>query len=117
MANRRKFFENYDRDDGRHRNRLERNFFASIEQLRKFEERLDENQKAALKAHVERYRLDLTYSKNHELPSEAELVSFEGDFQDPHFTSAQAAAFPLYQDDREESSGTMDDYLAYKASK
>jgi hypothetical protein len=117
LINRRKYWEDFDRDDGRHRKKLEKNFFASIEQLRKFEERLDGRQKAALLRHVERYRPDNTYSTNHALPFEAAPVAFEGEFEDPHFTEEQIEAFKAYAEDREESVGTIDDYLAYKAEK
>jgi hypothetical protein len=117
LTSRRKYFEDFDRDDGRHRKRLERNFFNTIEQLRAFESRLDARQKEALLNHVERYRKDHTYSSNHEISPEAEAVEPEGDFPDPHFTALQIEAFKLYAEDREESSGTMDDYEAYKASK
>jgi hypothetical protein len=117
LTNRRKYWEDFDRDDGRHRKKLERNFFASIEQLRRFEEKLDGRQRAALLQHVERYNPDSTYSKNHELPFEAEKVSFEGEFEDPHFTEEQIEAFKAYAQDREETMGTMDDYVAYKAEK
>jgi hypothetical protein len=117
LTNRRKYWEDFDRDDGRHRKKLERNFFASIEQLRRFEEKLDGRQKAALLQHIERYNPDSTYSKNHDLPFEAEKVSFEGEFEDPHFTEEQIEAFKAYAQDREETMGTMDDYVAYKAEK
>lgn len=117
LTNRRKYWEDYDRDEGRHRKKLERNFFASIEQLRRFEEKLDGRQRAALLRHVERYNPDNTYSKNHELPFEAEFVATDGEFEDPHFTEEQIEAFKAYAQDREETQGTMDDYLAYKAEK
>ena len=117
LTNRRKYYEYFNREDGRHRKRLEKNFFGTIEQLRRFEEKLDPRQKEALLKHVERYRLDLTYSGNHELSPDAEAVSFEGEFDDPHFTDAQKEAFAAYAEDREESSGSFADYEAYKASK
>lgn len=117
MVNRRKYFEYYDRDDGRHRRRLEKNFFASIEQLRRFEEKLEEWQKEHLKLHVDRYRLDVTYSSNRSISTDADPVTAEGEFDDPHFTELQKEAFALYAEDTEESSGTLDDYQAYKASK
>lgn len=117
MINRRKYFEYFDREEGRHRRRLEKNFFTSIEQLRRFEERLEPWQKELLKAHVDRYRLDLTYSGNHELSPVAEPAPLEGDFPDPHFKEEQVEAFTAYAEDREESVGTYDDYLQYKAAK
>lgn len=117
MVNRRKYFEYYDREDGRHRRRLEKNFFASIEQLRRFEEKLESWQKEHLKKHTDRYRLDHTYTSNHALPVEGEEIGFEGEFADPHFTEDQREAFLQYEKDTEESSGTLEDYQAYKASK
>lgn len=117
LTNRRKYYEFFNREDGRHRRRLEKNFFNTIEQLRRFEEKLDGRQREALQAHVERYRLDLTYSSNHQISPIPEPVERTGDFADPHFTPVQAEAFKLWADDKEESVGTIDDYLAYKASK
>ena len=117
LTNRRKYYEDFNRDEGRHRRRLEKNFFGTIEQLRRFEERLNPLQKEALLNHVERYRLDLTYSGNRSMPAMAEPVATEGDFQDPHITAAQMEAFVAYEKDREETSGTYADYEAYKASK
>ncbi len=117
LTNRRKYYEYFNREEGRHRRRLEKNFFGTIEQLRRFEERLDPRQKEALLNHVERYRLDLTYSGNHQLPPLAEPVASEGDFPDPHLTDAQKEALEAWAKDREESSGSMSDYEAYKASK
>lgn len=117
MANRRKYFEYYDREDGRHRRRLEKNFFASIEQLRRFEEKLESWQKEHLLKHTERYRLDTTYTGNRDISTIADPVSFEGDFEDPHFTEDQQEAYIAYAADKEESSGSMDDYQAYKTSK
>ncbi|MBY0517121.1 MAG: hypothetical protein K2P81_09445 [Bacteriovoracaceae bacterium] len=117
LNNRRKYYEHFNREDGRHRRRLEKNFFSTIEQLRRFEERLDPRQKEALLNHVERYRLDLTYSGNHDLAPQADPVPFEGEFEDPHFTEDQKEAFRAYAEDREETSGCFADYEAYKASK
>jgi hypothetical protein len=117
LTNRRKYYEDFNRDEGRHRRRLEKNFFGTIEQLRRFEERLNPLQKEALLNHVERYRLDLTYSGNRDMPAMAEPVATEGDFQDPHLTPAQMEAFKAYEKDREETSGSYADYEAYKASK
>lgn len=117
LTNRRKYYEDFNRDEGRHRRRLEKNFFGTIEQLRRFEERLNPLQKEALLNHVERYRLDLTYSGNRDMPAMAEPVATEGEFQDPHITPSQMEAFKAYEQDREETSGTYADYEAYKASK
>lgn len=117
ITNRRKYFEFYDREEGRHRRRLEKNFFTSVEQLRRFEERLQDWQKEHLKLHVDRYRPDTTYTGNRSISTEAEPVSFEGQFEDPHFTETQQEAYVEYEKDTEESMGTYDDYLAYKATK
>ena len=94
--------------------KLEKQFFASIEHLRKFEASLEDWQKEYLKKKTEKYRLDLTYSSNHELPPIAEKVDETGEYPDPHFTANQRRAFEEYKDDTEESIGTIDDYLKYK---
>jgi hypothetical protein len=118
LNNRKKYFEYYDREQGRHRDKLESAFFESIEQLRRFEAKLEEWQWVFLKKNlVDRYKLDLTYSSNHSLNPVAERVDFQGHFEDPHFTENQKEAFSAYSQDQEESVGSYEEYLKYKQEK
>lgn len=117
LITRKKYFEYYNRVDDRQLYRLEKNFFDSIEHLRRFEENLEPWQREALeKRKTERYKLDLTYSNNRNWnPEEIAQAGFEPDEnEDPHFKESQKEAFEEYKDDKEESVGTYEDYLKIK---
>lgn len=117
LITRRKYYEYFNRVDDRQLRKLEKNFFDSIEHLRRFESNLEPWQREALeKRKTERYRLDLTYSDNRGInPEEAAVVEVSADeIEDPHFTETQKEAFDEYKEDTEESSGTYEDYLKLK---
>lgn len=117
LITRRKYYEYFNRVDNRQLYKLEKNFFDSIEHLRRFEAGLEPWQREALeKRKTERYRLDLTYSDNRGWnPEEIAKEGFEPDEnEDPHFKESQKEAFEEYKEDDEESVGTYEDYLKLK---
>ena len=117
LITRRKYFEYYNRSDDRQLYRLEKNFFDSIEHLRRFEASLEPWQRETLeKRKTERYRLDLTYSGNRGIdPVEASVVEVAPEeIEDPHYKDTQKEAFEEYKEDTEESVGTYEDYLKLK---
>ena len=117
LITRRKYFEYYNRADDRQLQRLEKNFYDSIEHLRRFEANLEPWQREALeKRKTERYKLDLTYSNNRGWnPEEIAKAEFQPDEnEDPHFKDSQREAFEEYKEDTEESEGTYEDYLKLK---
>lgn len=116
LITRRKYYEYFNRVDDRQLYKLEKNFFDSIEHLRRFEANLEPWQREALeKRKTERYRLDLTYSANHGLdPAEAKVEVAPEEIEDPHFKESQKEAFQEYKEDTEESVGTFEDYLKLK---
>lgn len=117
LITRRKYYEYFNRVDDRQLRRLEKNFFDSIEHLRRFEANLEPWQREALeKRKTERYKLDLTYSMNRGWnPEEIAKADFQPDEnEDPHFKDSQKEAFEDYKDDTEESVGTYEDYLKAK---
>ncbi len=117
LITRRKYYEYFNRVDERQLYRLEKNFFDSIEHLRRFEAGLEPWQREALeKRKTERYRLDLTYSNNRGWnPEEIAKADFAPDEkEDPHFKESQKEAFAEYAEDTEESEGTFEDYLKLK---
>ena len=117
LITRRKYFEYFNRVDDRQLQRLERNFFLSIEHLRRFEDKLEPWQREALeKRKTERYSLDLTYSQNRGWdPVEVTKIEVSPDeIEDPHFKESQKEAFAEYKEDNEESVGTYEDYLKLK---
>jgi hypothetical protein len=117
LITRRKYYEYFNRVDERQLYKLEKNFFDSIEHLRRFEASLEPWQLEALeKRKTERYKLDLTYSNNRGWnPEEIANADYQPDpNEDPHFKDTQKEAFVEYRDDREESVGTYEDYLKLK---
>lgn len=117
LITRRKYYEYFNRVDERQLYKLEKNFFDSIEHLRRFEANLEPWQREALeKRKTERYKLDLTYSANRGWdPQEmAKVEVAPEEIEDPHFKDSQKEAFAEYKDDTEESVGTFEDYLKLK---
>jgi hypothetical protein len=117
LITRRKYYEYFNRVDERQLYKLEKNFFDSIEHLRRFEAGLEPWQREALeKRKTERYKLDLTYSQNRGLdPVEAAKVEVAPeDIEDPHFKDSQKEAYVEYKEDTEESVGSFEDYLKLK---
>lgn len=117
LITRRKYYEYFNRVDERQLYKLEKNFYDSIEHLRRFEASLEPWQREALeKRKTERYKLDLTYSNNRGWnPEEIAKEGFEPDEnEDPHFKESQKEAFEEYKEDTEESVGTYEDYLKLK---
>ena len=109
---RKKYYEFFHRADPRQKVKLEGNFVRTIKEVRDFEETLHGEDKEKFLKKYDNYSLDTTYTSNREMPIEGDKVSFEGDFEDPHYLPSQAESD--FKTDTEESSGTMDDYLAYK---
>jgi hypothetical protein len=117
LITRKKYYEYFNRVDERQLYKLEKNFFDSIEHLRRFEANLEPWQREVLeKRKTERYKLDLTYSNNRDWnPEEIAKANFEPDEnEDPHFKESQKEAFEEYKKDTEESEGTYEDYLRLK---
>ncbi len=117
LITRRKYYDYFNRVDDRQLRRLEKNFYDSIEHLRRFEANLEPWQREALESRkTERYSPDLTYSLNRGWnPEEIAKADFQPDEnEDPHFKESQKEAFAEYKDDTEESEGSFEDYLKLK---
>lgn len=117
LITRKKYYEYFNRVDDRQLYKLEKNFFDSIEHLRRFEYNLEPWQREALEIRkTERYRMDLTYSNNRNWdPYEIAEAGYDPDpHEDPHFKESQKEAFEEYREDDEESVGTFEDYLKLK---
>jgi hypothetical protein len=117
LITRRKYYDYFNRVDERQLRRLEKNFFDSIEHLRRFEANLEPWQRETLEQRkTERYKLDLTYSNNRGLdPSHSTPVEVSQDeIEDPHYKQSQKEAFLEYREDIEESVGSYEDYLKLK---
>jgi hypothetical protein len=113
---RRKYFDNFHLVNDQQRAKHEREFSQTGEQLRRFEDNLTPQQRELVFKNTDQYLWDDTYSENHELDPDGVLEKNEGPYDDPHF-SLQQKHRPQYKDDKEESSGSMDDYLLVKNAK
>lgn len=109
---RRKHFENYYKTEGSQRDRAEKNFYSTLEQLRDYVSTLSAEQKEAFEKKYNGYPTDTEYSRVHGLPEQAERVKFADKFEDPHLLKSQTEVD--FSSDTEESVGTIEDYNKYK---
>ena len=110
---REKHYDNFEHPDYNRRIKCERAFDNSIKELRRFEEKLLPEEKLLLKRHTDANKLDSTYSENHGI-TDAQVEIARDQIEDPHFLISQAKARDLFRTDKEESKGTVEDYLKYK---
>lgn len=111
---RRKYFDTHGRNSTRNLAKVEKNYMEALRKLREYETKLEDWQKEILSKKVDGYNPDREYSSNHELKPEGDIVSFTGEFEDPHLLVTQKDH--QWSEDTEESTGTMEDYEKYKAS-
>lgn len=109
---RKKYFEMYHRADPRQKDKLYRNYTRTLEEVHKFEKSLKEEEVEIFRSRHQNLSLDTTYTRNHSLDPLGDKVNYSEEFPDPHYLQSQQES--SYQDDTEESVGTMDDYNAYK---
>lgn len=109
---RKKYFELYHRADPRQLEKLERNFYRTLDELRKHEASVKPELEEQFKSLIDGLSLDDTYSKNHGLPLTPEPPSIDGPVEDPHLLPSQTK--DAFNEDTEESIGTIDDYIKYK---
>ena len=109
---RKKYFEMYFRADPRQKEKLYNNFVRSLEEFHKFENTLTDEEKDVYRARYKRQELDTTYTENHSISPVGEEVNLSSKFPDPHYLKSQQEAD--YSSDQEETSGSIEDYKAYK---
>lgn len=109
---RRKYHDLFYRADPAQKNKLERNFYNTLNDIREFESKLAPDVKTLFEKRNNGYQYDRTYTSNHEIPVEGDVVPEGLPPAEPHLLQSQIAAD--YKDDTEESVGTADDYLKYK---
>ena len=110
IRDRYKYFQYFHHGDSRKCKRLEDNFYSSLKQLRHYENSLRGEEKKWLESFTDALKPDTTYSENHQLPREN--TPFIENEESPHLLSSQKES--SFQDDCEESTGTMDDYRKFK---
>ncbi len=110
------YFAMFNRVDWRRRRKLELKFYQTIEALRDFESKLEPWQAdLVFNKKWKNYRLDTTYSKNHNLDGPEDPPD-ESEITDPMILHSQINRED-YSSDEEESEGTLEDYERYKATK
>lgn len=109
---RRKFHDLYYRAEPQQLNKLERNFYSTLNDLRDFEAKLPPETKELFEKRVNGLRPDVTYSTNHQLNPTENVSIDETHIEDPHLLASQKKA--SYKDDTEESMGSLEDYNKYK---
>lgn len=113
LTARKKFFDIHGVKNPQQVAKAERNYKQSLNELREFEHKLEEDwQKEILQQNLDHYPEDRQYSSEHNLAPVGDEVSFVGEFEDPHLLADQKTG--AWNEDTEESSGSMDDYYAYK---
>ncbi|MCO4795643.1 MAG: hypothetical protein KC493_18130, partial [Bacteriovoracaceae bacterium] len=112
LVARKKYFELFHRADPRQKTKLEFNFTKTIKEVRDFEASLEGADKENFIKKYHGLVLDTDYTAARDMSIEGDEVSFEGNFDDPHYLPSQSES--TFQADTEESSGNMEDYLKYK---
>lgn len=109
---RRKYHDLFYRADPAQKNKLERNFYNTLNDIREFESKLAPDVKNLFEKRNNGYQYDRIYTTNHEIPVEGDAVPANLPPAEPHLLQSQIAAD--YSGDVEESVGTAEDYLKYK---
>lgn len=109
---RRKYHDLFYRADPAQKNKLEKNFYNTLNDIREFENKLAPDVKTLFEKRNNGYQYDRTYTSNHEIPVEGDPVPADLPPAEPHYLQSQIAAD--YSGDTEESVGTAEDYLKYK---
>ena len=109
---RRKYHDMFYRADPAQKNKLERNFYNTLNDIRDFESKLAPEAKTLFETRNNGLKPDNIYTTNHEIPKVGENPPPVEEWADPHFLQSQKVAD--FTDDKEESIGTADDYLRYK---
>ncbi|MBY0414029.1 MAG: hypothetical protein K2Q18_07680 [Bdellovibrionales bacterium] len=109
---RRKYHDMFYRSEPSQKNKLERNFYNTLNDIREFENKLSPEMRTSFEKRNNGYQYDRTYTSNHEIPVEGDSVPSDIPPAEPHYLQSQIAAD--YSGDVEESVGTAEDYLKYK---
>ena len=105
------YFSLYHRVNDHKRRQLELKFFKAVEELREFEDGLTEEQNKLLDQYkFHNYKLDNTYSTNHEV---SEYSTYDGTIEDSMMLESQRKR-ESFKEDTEESVGSLEDYKNYK---
>ncbi len=109
---RRKYHDLFYRADPPQKNKLEKNFYNTLNDIRDFESKLAPDVMKLFEKRNNGYQYDRIYTSNHAIPIEGDVVPADLPPAEPHLLRSQIAAD--YSHDDEESVGSAEDYLKYK---
>lgn len=109
---RRKYHDLFYRADPAQKNKLEKNFYNTLNDIREFEDRLAPDVRTLFEKRNNGLAPDRIYTSNHAIPIEGDEVPKDLAPAEPHLLQSQINAD--FAGDTEESVGTADDYLKYK---
>ncbi|MDO9181570.1 MAG: hypothetical protein Q7U04_04140, partial [Bacteriovorax sp.] len=112
LVARRKYHDLFYRADHGQKHKLERNFYNTLNDIRDFEDRLAPAARELFEKRNNGLNPDNIYTTNHELPVIGDNPPPPTEWADPHFLHSQDIAD--FKNDKEESAGSLDDYLKYK---
>ncbi len=107
-----KYFEYFYKDRSKQRTKVCDNYNKALEQLQNFTKQLSEYQLEKFRSRGF-FKLDHTYSANHDIDPELTSVELSDKPNDPHYTQLQQEQ-ESFKNDIEESSGSIEDYNSYK---
>ncbi|MEI8346325.1 MAG: hypothetical protein WCG27_02580 [Pseudomonadota bacterium] len=109
---RRKYFEWHGRSDITQEERFEKLYYATMEELRRFEKTLSPFQRDQLSKRLDPNPPDFSYSQDHQLSKSGEPPAPNLPVEDPHRLPTQQKN--AFRNDTEESKGTIEDYKKLK---
>lgn len=114
IQTRAKFFDLFGREKKQKQlEKVKRNYDKSLNDLRSYEGKLNDWQKEVLDKKINAYPEDRHYTTSNNIEPTGDIVSFTGEFPDPHLLPIQKSE--NWAADTEESSGTIEDYEKYKS--
>lgn len=114
LVARKKYYEMYARTKGQAYQKINSNYMRTLKAVFNFRSTLTEWQQETLDKKIDRYPEDNQYTTTHNLPLVGEIEVEPGKEEDIHLKECQKLA--SYKDDKEETSGTIEDYKKYKDS-
>ena len=108
-----KYFSLYHRADPRQLAKVERNYYNTMHELVEMRASWDDSTREYFTNKHQNLKADRIYSENHGISPQGENVELEGNYEDPHLLQTQKES--TFSEDTEESSGSLEDYNAYKS--
>ncbi|MCB9090996.1 MAG: hypothetical protein H6621_11870 [Halobacteriovoraceae bacterium] len=113
---RKEYYGSYNVANERKRRHLYNQYIQCLQQLRNYETKLHSEKLETLQAHVDGFPNDTKFSSHHPQDEIGNPADIENEQLRPlqYFELLSQKERPQYEEDTEESSGSIDDYYAYK---